>query len=196
MVLLAAGVLGAAGCTVAEDPASRPPLAGVVERLPAEAAGFRRGAVTDHERERPGYGAGVGYATPNRTAVATVQIYDRGTPRVPDDPSAPAIEAELNRSVREMLDVVPNRTGRSLVEQERTTVAPAGGGGPGLRCAVLRGDYGRTPVIERLCVGGASGYFLKVQVTADARNASAVDADAFISGIARAARGAGGGGRA
>lgn len=191
---LVAAVLAAGGCAaVTEGPAPRPPLADVVARLPAEAAGFARGVATDHERERPGYGIGVGYATPSRTAVATVHVYDRGVPRVPDDPAASAIEAELDRSVQEMLDVVPSRTGRSLVEQGRSTMpAAGGGGGPGLRCALLRGDYGRTPVVEHLCVGGAAGYFLKVQVTTDARNASAIDPGAFIGEIARAARGAGG----
>src|SRR5688572_29171551 len=77
-----------------EDVDQRPPLARMAERLPASVAGFERGATTEHERERAGFGIGVGYAMPRRTAVATVHIYDRAVPRVPDDPTAAEIEAE------------------------------------------------------------------------------------------------------
>jgi hypothetical protein len=186
-------LLAAAGCAEFAGPgpsaAAPPSSAEIAHRLPAEAADFLRGATTEHERDRPGFGTGVEYATRDRTAAASVRIYDRGVPRVPDLPTAPEIEAELDRSVAETLEAVRNRPGRRLTERERATANLPEDAGPGLRCALLHGSYGRLAVRERICVGGAGGKFLKVQVTTAERTAPATDATDFLAAIVRAARG-------
>lgn len=193
--LLLALPFTAAGCTemVADlSPGGAAPAssAEIARRLPAEAAGFLRGATTEHEADRPGFGTGVDYATPDRAAAASVQIYDRGRQeRIPEAPTAPEIEAELDRSVAETLEAVQSRPGRRLAEQERTTETLPAYAGPGLRCALLRGTYGRLAVREQLCVGGAAGKFLKVQITTTDQTAPALDTAGFLAEIARAARG-------
>ncbi|MBX6375643.1 MAG: hypothetical protein IRZ13_15605 [Acetobacteraceae bacterium] len=187
--------LAAGGCAemvgdVSPGGAAPASSAEIARRLPAEAAGFLRGATTEHETDRPGFGTGVDYATPDRAAAASVQIYDRGRQgRIPEAPTAPEIEAELDRSVAETLEAVRSRPGRRLAEQERTTEILPADAGPGLRCALLRGTYGRLVVRERLCVGGAAGKFLKVQITTAERTAPALDTTGFLAEIARAARG-------
>ncbi|MBW8269071.1 hypothetical protein [Caldovatus aquaticus] len=182
----------AAGCAelAVEAPQPAPSSAEIARRLPASAGEFQRGATVEHEAERPGFGTDVDYATRSRTAVASVQIYDRGSQvRIPDDPAAPEIEAELDRSVAETLEAVGRRPGRRLAERERATEALPEDAGPGLRCAVLRGSYGRMPVTQKICVGGAAGKFLKVQMTTVDRTAPAVDTGSFLAAVVRAARG-------
>lgn len=184
----------AAGCAEMIVQEAPPPAASssaeIARRLPAEAGDFLRGATVEHEAERPGFGTGVDYATRNRTAVATVQIYDRGSQaRIPEDPAAPEIEAELDRSVAETLEAVRRRPARRLAERDRATETLPEGAGPGLRCAVLQGTFGRMPVTQRICVGGAAGKFLKVQMTAADRTAPATATDSFLAAVARAARG-------
>lgn len=196
----------------------RPSLAVAAARLPAEVAGFTRGTATEHEGDRPGMGIAVDYTAPNRAAVATASIYDRGQPLVPDDPSSPAVSAEFEAAVQEVLEMAARRTNHRMVERERmmlpvpgaavaatvatpATAAVAAAAGETVaqqrqqpvRCAQLEGVYGGQAVATLVCVGGAAGRFVKVMVTAPARQVHPVDPIPFVQGIAAAARSGEGG---
>src|SRR4051794_12212974 len=81
--------------------AARPSLAALADRLPGEAAGFRRGAVVPR---RDG-AFEIGYRTPGRTAAAaTVELY---RPAAPSD--ATAAEAAFEDLLREALRPMPTR---------------------------------------------------------------------------------------
>ncbi len=166
---------------------ARPGLEAQVARLPDDLAGFRRGPVTDFEARNPGYGHGVEYTAANRAAVANVALYDRGRAGVPSDPSDPALRAELDRAVRDATAQPARSTGRALAETGRR-ILPAPGG-PGLACADLTGNFGRTPIDRLVCVGGAQGRFIQVLVTMPDRRPALADASAFAAAAAGAARG-------
>lgn len=187
LVLLALAGCAAPGGPGGRDTGARPPLATQTARLPPDLAGFRRGPVTDFEATSPGYGHGVEYTAGGRSAVASVALYDRGLARVPTDPADPAMLAELETAVREATALPPRTTGRALAEQRRRTIAAPGG--PGLACADLAGNFGRTPIERLVCVGGASGRFVKVQVTMPDRRPPVADAAGFVAAAAGAARG-------
>ena len=162
--------------------------AAAAARLPQEAAGFRRGRTIDYERERPGYGTGVDYATANRAAVATVSIYNRGRSSISSDPTSSDIEGELRIAVQEASEsTIVGRSARRFTASPPVTLAVDGS--PGLRCARLQGTFGRAPVQRLVCVGGASGKFVRVQVTMPASGAPGADPDAFAIAMLRAARG-------
>ncbi|MBR0672579.1 hypothetical protein [Neoroseomonas soli] len=177
----AAGLLLALGACAALDESGRAPLGTVATQMPAEIAGFMLGEVA----ERPGPVLSLDYATPNRAAVATVLVYGTGGRAVPSDPAAPEIDRELTSAVTELTEAPSGRTGRRLTEQERLTVAD-----PGLRCALMSGAFGRAPVTRHVCIGGAQGRFVKVQVTMGSAGArGAADPIAFAAGALRAVRG-------
>ena len=90
-------------------------------------------------------------------------------------------------AVQELLTLAEGRTSQDLAERERSLL-PVPGQAP-LQCAQLQGSYGRQPVQTLLCMGTASGRFLKVQVTAPSRQVRPVDPLPFVVEIARAARG-------
>ncbi|MBE9607553.1 hypothetical protein IAI18_22000 [Acetobacteraceae bacterium H6797] len=164
---------------------TREPTSGTIARLPADAAGFMRsGQVKDYEAQRPGFGQGVEYTTPGREAVATVDIYDRGMASIPNQEQL--VRSELDEAVRELSSLQHSRTGRSLDEQQRTTI-PIEGADP-LQCAVLSGRYGRVPVSLDICVGMAAGRFIKIQVTMPDRTPAMADARAFAHSVATAAQ--------
>ncbi len=93
---------------------ARPDLGRAAAALPAQAAGFARGQIADLERRYPGRGVGIDYATADRSAAATVAIYDLGQRSVPADPDSPAQRAEFDAAVSELLSLPPERTGRRL----------------------------------------------------------------------------------
>lgn len=165
----------------------RPDLARAAAALPASAAGFARGSVADLERRHPGRGVSVDYATADRSAAATVALYDLGQRSVPADPDSSAQRAEFEASVRELTSLPPERTGRRFTEIERFRLPVPGG--PAFSCADLDGMLGRNPVRQTLCVGGAQGRFVKVQVTTVSRDGPHADARAFAAAIGQAARG-------
>jgi len=165
------------------------PVEALAARLPDGVAGFARGDTTWHERERPGLGVTVDYAGPARAAVATVGLYDRGEGAVPDDPDSPRLRQEFAAAIAEVVALAGTRTSQHLAERERSALPVPGGAA--LNCARLEGSYGRQQVQTLVCVGGAAGHFLKVLVTAPARQVQPVDALPFVTGIARAARGQG-----
>lgn len=170
-----------AGCGEMEA-IGRPALSSGVQRLPQEAAGFQRGRTVDYERERPGYGVGVDYATSNRAAVATVSLYDRGRSSAP---SSSDIDAELRLAIQEATEAAAGRSARRMAERGRSTI----GGEAGLRCARLDGTFGRSPVRRLVCVGAAGSRYLRVQVTMPDTASPVADADAFAAAMLRAARG-------
>jgi hypothetical protein len=167
--------------------AARPDLGRAAAALPPQAAGFARGQIADLERRYPGRGVSIDYATADRSAAATVAIYDLGQRSVPADPDSPAQRAEFDAAVSELLSLPPERTGRRFSERERFRLPVAGG--PPFACADLDGVLGRNPVRQTVCVGGAQGRFVKVQVMMLAREPLAADARAFAAEIGRAARG-------
>jgi hypothetical protein len=166
------------------DPAARLSVDTLVARLPAEANGFVRGTVRNHEAQRPGFGQGVEYTTDSRNAVASVDIYDKGQPQA----DAALQAAELDEAVRDAIATQPSRTGRRMEEQRRAEL-PVAGGDP-LHCVVLGGLFGRMPVLSQICVGAAGGRLIKIQVTMPDRGRVTADVDAFATTVTRAARGA------
>jgi hypothetical protein len=177
-----------AGCAVdqeaegARTQRERPPLETVLARLPASAAGFERGATVDVAPGDPTAGKVVEYATSGRVAVGHVFLYDSGKPNV----TAADLPPEVERAVSEGTALPSDRTGRELTIASRGPV-PARGGD--LSCAFLEGRFGRLQVERQVCVGVAAGRFLRVQVTMPSSGASGVDARAFATEIAAAARG-------
>lgn len=162
------------------EEASRPSLDDVASRMPANIAGFTLGEAA----QRPGPVMSFDYATPNRAAVATVLIYGSGGRAAPSDPDAPELDRELSSAVAEVTEAPSGRTGRRLAEQQRVTIAD-----PGLRCAVMSGAFGRAPVTRHVCLAGAQGRFVKVQVTQGNGPRGNADAMAFAADVVRAARG-------
>ncbi len=177
----ACAILAVAGCTMTN--LAGPSLEAIAQGMPQQLAGF----VLGETAQRPGPALALDYATPNRSAVGSVLVYAGAGAAAPSDPAAPAIDRELTAAVAELSEAPQGRTGRRLAERERVTLPEAG-----LRCAVMTGAFGRAPVVRQLCVGGADGRFVKIQVTmADTRPPPA-DATAFAGaalGAVRAARG-------
>lgn len=165
-------------------PDGRPTLEAAAARLPAEAAGFTRGATLWPERERAGQGVAVEYAGPARAAVATVSLYDHGQGPVAERDAR--LAAEFSAGVADVVALAGTRTSQRIAERERTELAVPGGAP--LSCARLEGTYGRQEVRTLVCVGAAAGRFLKVQVTSPARPLRPVDPHPFIVEIAQAAR--------
>ena len=177
-----------AGCADMEGMGGRSGLATAAARLPDEAAGFRKGRTIDYERERPGYGVGVDYATGNRAAVATVSLYDRGRSSIGSDPAGSDVQTELRTAVQEASEsTVVGRSARRFTASGTTTLALDGS--PAMACTRLQGTFGRAPVRRLVCVGVAGGRYVRVQVTQPDRGAAGVDADAFAVAMLRAARG-------
>jgi len=180
------GLLGLAllAACAAPDPATEPPgepprpLAGnPAARLPAEVAGFRR------ERLAPeGAGWKADYALPGRHAAAVVEVNPPITPGRAAD-----TRAELAALVHEQAGGEQGRaTGRRFRETGRHRLAVAGGP---LDCAELAGSLGREPVTQLVCAGSAGDRVLRIRVTELARAGGRADAVAFVTGVARAARG-------
>jgi hypothetical protein len=166
---------------------SRATLEQIGGRLPADVAGFTRGETVWHEPARPGLGVTVDYAGPGRSAVSTVSLYDRGQRNIPQDINSAAMQQEFAAAVQEVLALAEGRTSQELSERDRTILAVPGQAP--LQCARLQGTYGRQPVQTLLCLGTASGRYLKVQVTAPARQVRPVDPLPFVVEVAQAARG-------
>jgi hypothetical protein len=187
VLLLAASCAAPGGETEGFGAAARPTLEAAAARLPAQLAGFTRGAATWHERERAGLGVSVEYAGPARAAVATVSLYDRGQAVSSGQPRDPRMAQEFSNAVGETLAQAGMRTSQRIAERDRREVAVPGGAP--LSCATLEGTYGRQEVRTLLCLGAAAGRFIKVQVTAPARPLRPVDPLPFAVEATRAARG-------
>jgi hypothetical protein len=189
MGLLATSLLAACAAPPGSGSATRevrPSLEAIAGRLPVVVADFDRGDTVWHEQTRPGLGVTIDYAGPGRSAVATVSVYDRGQAAIPADIGSVALQQEFALAMREVLDLAEDRTSQNLAERERTRLEIPGQAP--LQCATLQGTYGRQPVQTLLCLGTASGRYLKVQVTAPTRQVRPVDPLPFVVGITRAAR--------
>ena len=156
-----------AATTVASSPAAS------VDRLPAVAAGFRRGEA------RPVGGAGppgreVAYATEGSrfTAAATVELLAE------DATAAAALESML----AELLRPAPAREVR---DAGRFAVAAADAAPP-LLCARTDGRYGRERVAGLACAGRVGGALLRIRVAMPAREPALADPRAFAEAIAAA----------
>jgi hypothetical protein len=148
----------------------------LVERLPAVAAGFRRGAA------RPIGGAEEGrevsYATPGGrlTAAATVELLAENT----------AAAAALDAALADALRAGP---AREMRDAGRLTLA-AGGVSP-LLCAETVGRYGRERVAGLVCAGRVGDALLRIRVTMPAREPPPADPRAFAEAVAAALSGPG-----
>lgn len=172
-------VLGA--CTDGDLATGGGGSAAAATRLPQQAAGFVRGGSTDHERENPGFGTSVNYATRNRAAVATVSLYTKGRS---SEPSSSDVEAELRIAVQEASETtVSGRSARRFQAGSPMTVPDS------LRCVRLTGTFGRAPVQRLVCVGAAAGRYIRIQVTQPAAGVPGADPSAFATAMVRAARG-------
>ncbi|MFC7539771.1 hypothetical protein ACFQU2_10345 [Siccirubricoccus deserti] len=164
--------------------AAQPSLATLADRLPEEAADFRRGAVVP----RPDGGLEIGYRTTGRTAAgAMVALY---RPAGPAD--AAAVEAALEDLLRDALLPRPTRNlreiGRLTLPDPRPEAGP-GAAPPGLRCAETAGRYGRERVAGLLCAGAAGGSLLRLRIGMPDRDPPPGDARAFAAAILAALRG-------
>lgn len=185
-LLLVGGLL--AGCEpgpsapgpVQAQPAARRalPVAELTARLPADAAGFTRGATTSMPQGEDG--RETGYRTPGRTAAgASVELYRLPATSVAEGAAGPAIDATFEALVQEALRPLPQQR---LQEEARFTLDA------GLRCATTQGVYGREPVQGLLCAGGIGGGILRLRVTMPQQEPAPADAQAFASGILAALR--------
>jgi hypothetical protein len=165
-----------------------PTLEAAAARLPASVADFTRGSTTWLERERPGQGVAVDFAGPSRAAVATVSLYDRGEQGLGMQANDPRLAREFSSAVADVVALAGTRTSQQLAERERSEL-PVPGGAP-LSCSRLDGTYGRQEMRTLVCLGTASGRFLKVQVTSPVRQVRPVDPLPFVVQVAQAARGA------
>lgn len=177
---------GEAGATTS-SPGGRPTLAAMADRLPGTVAGFTRRDTTWHEQTRAGLGVAMDYDGPARSAVATVSVYDRGQPDVPNEIDSAALQAEFTAAVSEAVAMAGTRTSQRIAERDRMDVEVPGQAP--MRCATLHGTYGRQEVQTLVCLGPAAGRYLKILVTAPTRQVRPVSPMPFVVGIAQAARG-------
>ena len=177
-------MLALAGPAAAQGMKGPPPVAATVSALPADVAGWRRGAVTDFE-QRPG-GAGLGAAVEYRPAVggpgvATIYLYDRGQTGLKDGVASPEVEGEIRGAVGEVEAVGPMRRFQVAARGPETDIAGLGGA-PGLRCQpLLLAFEGGNRADSFVCVGVVEGHFLKLRMTfpASAENLSGKAVAAF-----------------
>lgn len=178
---------GGRGTASAFRGAGVPTLEAAAARLPANVADFTRGSTTWLERERPGQGVAVEYAGPSRAAVATVSLYDRGEQGLGAQANDPRLAREFSSAVADVVALAGTRTSQQIAERERSELAVPGGAP--LSCSRLDGTYGRQEMRTLVCVGTASGRFLKVLVTSPVRQVRPVDPLPFVVQVAQAARG-------
>ncbi|WP_424811389.1 hypothetical protein [Roseococcus sp. YIM B11640] len=161
-------------------PVSAPEL--LARRLPAEAAGFTRGALVPIRQ--PQVGVEQAYATPGRTAAAFVQVLrPAGGEQLPQGTSSPAVQQEYQRSVTEAeRGTGPHRRLRVANEFNEPEADPI------FRCAELEGTYGRQPVQSMICVGAAGGQLLRVRASMPRRTPALADSRAFLREIVSSMR--------
>ena len=159
------------------------PMADAAAALPAEIAGWRRGAVTDFA-QRPG-GAGLGAAVEYRPViggpgVATVYLYDRGLAGLPDGVASGQLAGELRAAVGEVEAIGPTRRFQVAGRGAETDI-PGAGGRPGLRCEPLLLAFdGGNRADSYVCLGVVTGRFLKLRMTLPA-SAEALSAKALAA---------------
>ncbi|MBL6455019.1 hypothetical protein JMJ55_06765 [Belnapia sp. T6] len=179
LLLLVALPAAAQGVKAPETPLQ------TIAALPTEAAGWRRGGVTDFE-PRPG-GAGMGAAAEYRPAaggpgVLTVYVYDRG---LAGGATAASLEAEMSQAVREIELVGPQRRYRVDARQPGPPVGQA------LRCEQFGLAFdGGNRADSFLCLGVVRSRFVKLRATfpAGALEAEAQQVQALGGAVVAAIR--------
>ncbi len=189
LVLAVGSLLALAGCVPPDGqgpatagavapPAPRLSVQDAASRLPAEAAGFRRGQTLP--ARPPATGQEVTYATPTarQRAAAVVKLAPVGD-SLPDGGTSPAasaaFQAELNDAVR------GSDRARHMQETRRFPLQVAGSAT--LACAALEGTFGRQPVEGLVCAGGVGGNLVRLRVSMPKVAPSPADAPAFASAI-------------
>ena len=176
MAMAALLTLTACAQATGDVPAPTPALArqmapvDVVQRLPAQLAGFRRsGEITDYEATPRG--AGLGASATYRPAsglagIATVYVYDGFVPPrvLPPGPSASDLDLQFRNSLAEIQALAPVRQYR-IASIADASPAPGPDGQPALRCQrlLLASEGGGSD--SYLCIGVVTGRFLKLRVT-------------------------------
>ena len=156
------------GPTAAQGLKGPPSMADAAAALPAELAGWRRGAVTDFAQS-PG-GADLGASVEYRPiiggpGVATVYLYDRGRTGLPEGVASAEVAGEIRAAVGEVEAVGPLRRFQVAGRGAETDI-PGHGGRPGLRCEpLLLAFEGGNRADSYVCVGVVGGHFLKLRMT-------------------------------
>ncbi|RAI58990.1 hypothetical protein [Roseicella frigidaeris] len=154
------GFLGLLGGLAVQAPAMGQSLAEAAAALPAEIAGWQRGAVLDFDARFAG--AGLGAAIEYRplaggAGVATVYLYDRGRGDPPVD--------EIRQAVDEVAALGPIRH-FALAGRGRESLVAGPEGGPGLRCeALLLAFETGQRADSYVCLGRVGEHRLKLRMT-------------------------------
>ena len=185
-LLAATTILGACASNETATPAAAPvPVASAPEqlarRLPAQAAGFQRGATAPVQQ--PARGVEVAYSTDGRSAAGFVQVLGAPGP-LPDGVQSEAVQAEYRRWLAETARGAASRRLRVASESLQPAQSPL------FRCAEMEGTYGRQPVQSVLCVGAAGGKLLRVRVSMPRQDPPVADSRAFVRDITAALRAA------
>lgn len=185
-LLAASTFMGACASDGTERQAAAPvPIASapeqLAERLPAQAAGFRRGATAPVQQ--PSRGVEVAYSTGGRSAAGFVQVLGAPGP-LADGVQSEAVQAEYRRWLDETARGAASRRLRVASESMQPPQSPL------FRCAEMEGTYGRQPVQSVLCVGAAGGQMLRLRVSMPRRDPPVADFRAFIRDITAALRAA------
>ena len=157
-----------AGPVAAQGPKGPASMGDAAAALPAELAGWRRGAVTDFAQRAgdAGLGAAVEYRPQiGGAGVATVYLYDRGRTGLPEGAASADVAGEIRAAVAEMEAVGPLRrfqiAGRGAETEIRGT-----GNRDGLRCQPLVLAFeGGNRADSVVCLGVVTGHFLKLRMT-------------------------------
>ncbi len=130
--------------------------------FPPAVAGMERFSVREHEKDNPGLGYSVGYRQPE--VVATVYIYDLKQRDIPDDPSSPAIKAQLAAASADIFRTQQQGVYLKVESRDEFSLADARG-----RTRLLCAAYWLTrtdgELASYLCVGGWSNKFIKFRIT-------------------------------
>jgi hypothetical protein len=195
LLLAVAGCVAAPGTGPDSTAGAAASVTELVSRLPAEAAGLRRGQALPLGRGQEG--REVAYTSRGRPgAGATVEILGaEGAAAVPGGADSPAVSAALEELLAEALRPQPHRRVR---ERARFSLPETAAAGPAaLRCAETEGSYGRERVQGLLCAGGFGGRLLRLRLAmpqrAMDREAPGTEPRDFAAAIATALRSGGGG---
>jgi hypothetical protein len=165
---LLGGPAGAAPTRKPPPPPLRGSVAETIASLPADLAGWRRGATTDFAQGPggPALGQAVEYRPPGGPGVVTVYAYDRGLPLQRDGLAAPALAAEEMATARSELVALGPYRGYQVLGFGDGPVLAGAAGQPALRCDTALLAFVSGPQAEAfICLGVHRGRFLKLRLT-------------------------------
>lgn len=147
--------------------------------FPAEVAGFVRGPRTDYESRAPGFGSSVVYT--NGRWKADVYVYDLGQAGIPDGPSSPAVQGQIEQAGREIGAMVQRGIYRG--SEDRGAVHLKGSAGKALTCRAFGIDHRDLgPTDSLLCLTGLKGQFVKFRLSAPTeKQPPPAEAERFIA---------------